>query len=114
MADEQQPEKLTLSDIIQGIRAISNHPDAAPLHAFVRQGAHELTQILPAFPDSNVRPIEEPGAMGNPTQMIVTNEITGKLSLDDLRAYAKDRAQEAEQQMERQHERQRDSGGMEM
>ena len=28
-------------------------------------GLHELTQALPAFPDSNIRPIEEPGVFGN-------------------------------------------------
>lgn len=28
-------------------------------------GAHELTQSLAAFPDSNVRPMKEPGVFGN-------------------------------------------------
>lgn len=30
-------------------------------------GLHELTQALPAFPDSNIRPLEEPGVFGNET-----------------------------------------------
>lgn len=68
--------------------------------------------------------------MGNPTPQMVTNEITGKqvnleddrieppqkMTLDDLRNYAEDRAQEAEQRMERGMEQERDyeRGGMEM
>jgi hypothetical protein len=43
--------------------------------AMLRLGAHELTQALAAFPDSNMRPIEEPGIFGNPTQQIVTKEM---------------------------------------
>lgn len=42
--------------------------------AFGRQGAHELTQALPAFPTTNVRPIEEPGLWGNPTPAQVDRE----------------------------------------
>jgi hypothetical protein len=47
---------------------------SAPLWAAARQGAKELAQVLPAFPDS-VRPVEEPGTLGNPTQAMVTQEI---------------------------------------
>lgn len=32
--------------------------------AMIRSGLKELTQILPAFPDS-IKPIEEPGLSGN-------------------------------------------------
>jgi hypothetical protein len=39
---------------------------AGALKAFIRQGAKELAQILPAFPDS-VRVVEEPGTIGNLT-----------------------------------------------
>ena len=46
--------------------------------AMLRLGAHELTNALAAFPDSNIRPMEEPGVFGNPTQQIVTEEITGR------------------------------------
>lgn len=45
----------------------------APLWAAVRQGGKELAQVLPAFPDS-VRPVEEPGTMGNPTPQMITEE----------------------------------------
>lgn len=38
---------------------------AGALEAFIRQGAKELAQALPAFPDSNIRVVEEPGQMGN-------------------------------------------------
>jgi len=46
------------------------------LAGMARQGLKELAQALPAFPDS-VRPVEEPGVFGNPTQQIVTQEMGG-------------------------------------
>jgi hypothetical protein len=53
----------------------SNRPAfTAPLYAALRQGAKELAQALPALPDS-IRPVEEPGTLGNPTQQMVTQEI---------------------------------------
>jgi hypothetical protein len=53
----------------------SNRPSfSAPLYAALRQGAKEIAQALPAFPDS-VHPVEEPGTLGNPTQAMVTQEI---------------------------------------
>jgi hypothetical protein len=42
--------------------------------AWARMGLKELAQILPAFPDS-VRPIEEPGALGNVTPQIATDQM---------------------------------------
>ena len=33
--------------------------------AMLRLGGHELTQALQAFPDSNIRVLEEPGVFGN-------------------------------------------------
>jgi hypothetical protein len=62
---------------VDGARAISNSPGAAPLHALVRQGADEIAQILPAFPDS-VRSVPESGQLLEPTQALVTKEITGR------------------------------------
>ena len=47
---------------------------SAPLYAALRQGSKELAQILPAFPES-VRPIEEPGTLGNPTAQMITEEM---------------------------------------
>ena len=38
----------------------------AELAAAGRQGLKEVGQMLPAFPESNVRPVEEPGTFGNP------------------------------------------------
>ena len=53
----------------------SNRPAfSAPLYASVRQGSKEFAQILQAFPDS-VRPVEEPGTLGNPTSAMITDEI---------------------------------------
>jgi len=52
----------------------TNRPSfSAPLKAAFRQGTKEIAQILPAFPDS-IRPVEEPGTLGNPTSQMVTNE----------------------------------------
>lgn len=45
------------------------------LAAMVRAGQKELTQALVAFPESNIRPVEEPGLVGNPTPQIVTAEM---------------------------------------
>ena len=46
------------------------------LAGMARQGLKELTQALPAFPEG-IRPVEEPGVFGNPTQQIVTQEMGG-------------------------------------
>jgi hypothetical protein len=43
------------------------------MYAWTRQGAKEAAQALQAFPDS-IRPVEELGTMGNPTQMSVNHE----------------------------------------
>ena len=43
--------------------------------AMLRLGAKELAQALQAFPDSNIRPIEEPGAFGNTTPQVVTKQM---------------------------------------
>jgi hypothetical protein len=43
--------------------------------AWLRAGFKELAQALPAFPDSHVRPVEEPGLVGNPTPQIVTEQM---------------------------------------
>ncbi len=62
-----------------GARAVSNSPGAALLHALVRQGAVDeiLTQILPAFPES-VKSVPESGQILEPTQALVTQEMTGR------------------------------------
>ena len=43
--------------------------------AMGRLGFKELAQALPAFPESTIRPVEEPGVAGNPTPAIVTKEM---------------------------------------
>jgi hypothetical protein len=45
------------------------------LAAMMRAGFKEVGQALVAFPDSNIRPVEEPGLVGNPTPQIVTEEM---------------------------------------
>lgn len=57
-------------------KADTNRPSfSAPLYAALRQGSKEFGQALVALPDSNIRPVEEPGTLGNPTQAMVTEEI---------------------------------------
>ncbi len=41
--------------------------------ASIRQGAGEMAQMLPAFPDS-IRPVEEPGGVGNPVSQDLYRE----------------------------------------
>ncbi len=65
------------------------------LAAFVRQGAKETAQVLPAFPDS-MRVVEEPGALGNPTQVEI---FQAKQGLDSVQP--SEREQEADLDMER-------------
>jgi hypothetical protein len=40
---------------------------AGHLAAWLRAGQKEIAQALVAFPDSNIRPVEEPGLAGNLT-----------------------------------------------
>ncbi|HEY4313312.1 MAG TPA: hypothetical protein VGN12_27930 [Pirellulales bacterium] len=56
---------------------------SAPLWAALRQGSKELAQALPAFPDS-IRPIEEPGMMGNPTPQQVTEQSRNESDFQKL------------------------------
>ena len=49
-----------------------NRPSfTSPLYAWVRQGSKEFAQGLPATRDS-IRPVEEPGTLGNPTPQQIT------------------------------------------
>lgn len=65
-------------DAVQATRDISNSPHMAPIHALIRQGADEMAQVLPAFPDSNVRPQSEMGQMFEITPGMATEQIKGK------------------------------------
>jgi hypothetical protein len=77
----------------------------SPLLAALRQGAKELAQILPAFPES-VRVVEEPGMMGNPTQYEVNNQVGVGRDIDKmLDAYAARGQQGREQSQEKENER---------
>lgn len=64
--------------VVEGARAVSNSHHSAALHALVRQGAREVAQVLQAFPDSNVRPVEEAGQIFNPTPQEVFLNKTGR------------------------------------
>jgi hypothetical protein len=56
---------------------------SAPLWAALRQGSKELAQALPALPDS-IRPVEEPGMMGNPTPQQVTEQSRSESDFQKL------------------------------
>lgn len=110
MADEQQEQQVPIG---------TTH-----LMGMLRKGLSEIAQYLPAFNQAGMQTIEDVAIWPNQTQGEIAQARGGpgsgpeqeapqqKMTLDDLRAYAKERAQEAEQHMERGMER--DSGGMEM
>jgi hypothetical protein len=76
---------------------------SAPLSAALRQGAKEISQVLPAFPES-VRPVEEPGTLGNLTPSMVTAQITGERGYSAMVEGYAARGQRAEPQQEMQRE----------
>lgn len=68
--------------IVQAMRDVSNSHHAAALHAWVRQGADEIAQLLPAFPDS-VKSVPETGQMFEPTpQEVFLNKTGRELEID--------------------------------
>ena len=75
------------------------------LRAMLRMGTKEAAQVLPAFPDS-IRPLEELGTVGNPTQLDV-NQEKGKESPYQqwLESRAKDAAAREHQPPDRAMER---------
>jgi hypothetical protein len=89
-----------------------------------RKGLSELAQYLPAFNNAGTQVIEDIAIWPNQTQGEIAQarggpgagpnqeSSNGKLTLDELRGYAKDRAQKAEHAME--HGKAREHGGLEM
>ncbi len=74
-----------------------------PLLAWGRQGFDEIAQILPPFPDS-IRCVNEPGTLGNPTMQMITEQMRGPGSYEQvLNDYAgKEQEQpQREQELER-------------
>jgi hypothetical protein len=67
-----------LEKFVESARSVSNSHHCAALHAFVRQGTDEIAQALVAFPDSNIRPVDEPGQLFNPTMQEVFLNKTGR------------------------------------
>lgn len=81
----------------------------APIYAWLRQGTKEVAQALPAFPNS-IRPVEEVGMMGNPTQQMVTQQVKGEDFQALLQKYA-DRGQgitESQRDQQRQEQVERE------
>lgn len=81
---------------------MSERPSSwATFEAFARQGAKELAQALPAFPDS-IRVVEEPGTLGNPTSQMVTDSIQSPDTWEQrVSQYADRGVQQQEQEIER-------------
>lgn len=72
---------------------------AGHMQAWLRAGVKELSQALPAFPDSNIRPVEEPGLVGNLTPQEI---VHGKTEYDQvLHGYASRTAMQPEQTQEK-------------
>src|SRR5262245_21600332 len=53
--------------LVDGLKAVSDSPGAAPIHAAVRQGADEFAQVLVAFPANGIQPVAEQGQLFEPT-----------------------------------------------
>jgi len=62
MADEKEQQKAKIG--------------AGHLAAMGRAGLKELSQALVAFPDNNIRPVEEPGLVGNLTPQEIVHGKT--------------------------------------
>ena len=77
-AVQRNPVTALAVNLKDGLRAISDSPGAAPVHAFVRQGGDEFAQVLVAFPAQGIQPVSEMGQIFEPTPQLVTGEMTGK------------------------------------
>lgn len=75
---------------------------AGHLHAMGRAGLKELSQALVALPDSNIRPVEEPGLYGNLTPQEV---VQGKSEYDKMLSGYATRGRDT-------HERENEKGGI--
>lgn len=63
---------------LASVRAVSDSPHAAPLHAAWRGGLKDLQDaVMPAFPDAQ-KAREEPGGIASPTPQLVTAQLTGR------------------------------------
>ena len=67
---------------------------AGHLAAMGRAGLKELSQALVALPDSNIRPVEEPGLYGNLTPQEV---VHGKSEYDKMLSGYASRGQQAQE-----------------
>ncbi len=83
------------------------------LQALGREMAKDVNSTMHEVFFGKQAGMNEPGTPLAPTQAMVTHDLTGTMSMDDLRGYAKERAAEAHERMNGQeHEQSR--GGMEM
>ncbi len=67
---------------------------AGHLAAMGRAGLKELTQALVALPDSNIRPVEEPGLYGNLTPSEI---VAGKGEYEKMLSGYSARGQQAQE-----------------
>ncbi len=70
---------------------------AGHMAAMGRAGLKELSQALVALPDSNVRPVEEPGLYGNLTPQEI---VAGKSEYETMLSGYAARGQDQQQQKE--------------
>ncbi|MBA4066199.1 MAG: hypothetical protein C0501_21290 [Isosphaera sp.] len=77
---QQQPVQQQAAEPPQAEAAPKIGAGAGAGAAFLRQGAKELAQVLPAFPSHGVQPVEEMGAIWgqNPTPQEVYRQKTGE------------------------------------
>jgi hypothetical protein len=99
----QQIDKSILQRAIDGIQQGWEDLRIGDGHAagMARLGGHEITQALVALPDSNVRPMDEPGVFGNPTPQIVTSEMGFDQMFDNYANRGTVHGQEQDRGMER-------------
>lgn len=81
-AMENSPAYAAALNVTHGLQAISNSHHMAPIHAMIRQGADELAQALPAFPDSNMRPQPEMGQLFEITPQAAYEQTSPEIELE--------------------------------
>ena len=70
--------------VIDALRAVSNSPGAAVLHAEARRGLKDLQDaVLQAFPDSKLSR-DEANTIANPTPYVATQERLGRELAPDV------------------------------
>ena len=112
--EQQQPVKPVVIDAeFSEVKNETKEAKAAPdqgqgqkigaghFKAMARLGLKELAQALPAFPDSTIKPVEEPGAYGNITPQIATDQMGYDSALADSAHRGQFQNQDKDREMSR-------------